>query len=318
MTLQWKVLVSAPYAMNCLPWYRERLGQAGCEMVVAPVRERLEENELIALLPGMDGLICGDDRVSDRVLAAAPQLKVISKWGTGIDSIDQAACRRRGVVLRNTPNAFSEPVADTVLGYMLLFARNLAAMNGDLQAGEWRKPQSYALREWTLGVIGVGNCGKAVVRRAGAFGMRVLGCDPVAPPAAFLRETGLEMTSLEDLLHQADAVTLHVDLNPTSLHLINRRSLGAFRPSAYLVNTSRGPAVEEAALVEALDRQALAGAALDVFEQEPLPSDSRLRHRANVLLAPHNANSSPAAAQRVHESTVAHLLEELQARALPA
>jgi D-3-phosphoglycerate dehydrogenase len=314
---RWKVLITAPYAMNRLDWYRQRLQAAGCEAVVAPVRERLEEEQLLELVAEADGLICGDDRVTDRVLASAPRLKVISKWGTGIDSIDAQACRRRGVALRNTPNAFSEPVADTVLGYLLLFARNLAAMDRDLRAGLWRKPQSHALREWTLGVVGVGNCGRAVVRRAAAFGMRVLGCDPVPPPEDFQRATQVDMTELEPLLRRADAVSLNVDLNPTSFHLMNDRTLGLMKAGAVLINTARGPVVEEAALVRALERGALRGAALDVFEDEPLPAGSRLRAFPEVLLAPHNANSSPAAAERVHESTIANLVEELHAR-LPA
>ncbi|TAK18719.1 MAG: dihydrofolate reductase, partial [Acidobacteria bacterium] len=297
--MKWRVLVSAPYAMSHLDWYRQQLAAAGCEMVVANVRERLSEDELVPLISDVDGLICGDDSVTDRVLAAAPRLKVISKWGTGIDSLDQAAAARRGVAIRNTPNAFSEPVGDTVLGYALLFARQLDRMTADIRAGQWKKPQLVALREWTLGVIGVGNCGKAVVRRAAAFGMRVLGHDPVPVPAEFAAATGIEMVSLPDLLTQAHVVSCNTTLNPTSFHLMNDATIGQMRRGAFLINTSRGPVVEEAALVRALASGQLAGAALDVFEVEPLPASSRLREFPNCHLGPHNANSSPQAAQRV-------------------
>lgn len=312
--MTWRILVSAPYAMPVIDEYRRCLEAAGCEVMVAPVRERLEEDELLPLVADVDGLICGDDRVTERVLDAAKRLKVISKWGTGIDSIDQQAAARRGVAVRNSPNAFSEPVADTVLGYILLFARKLDQMSRDIRGGNWLKPQLVALNECTLGVIGVGNCGKAVVRRATAFGMRVLGHDIVEMPADFVRQAGIEMVSRERLLREADFVTLNTTLNPTSHHLMNREAFRLMKRGAYLINASRGPVVEEAALVEALEQAWIAGAALDVFEVEPLPVDSPLRGRPNCYFAPHNANSSSRAAQRVHENTIRNLIDELQHR----
>jgi len=313
--MRWRVLISAPYAMPVIGWYRAQLETAGCEVVVASVRERLSEDELLPLVGHIDGIICGDDQITERVLAAAPRLKVISKWGTGIDSINLEAAARRGIPVRNTPNAFSEPVADTVMGYILLFARRLDVMNRDIRNGHWRKPQLVSLRETTLGVIGVGNCGKAVVRRAVAFGMRVLGNDIVDMPADFLASTGIQMVSLETLLREADFVSLNQTLNPTSYHLINDETLALMKPTAYLINTSRGPVVDEGALVRALQRKQIAGAALDVFEVEPLPDDSPLRHLENCWLAPHNANSSPLAARRVHENTIHNLLEVLHSQA---
>ena len=310
----WKVLVSAPYVMPIFDSFRARLEAAGCEVVRAPVDERLNEGELLPLVGDVDGIVCGDDCVTDRVLAAAPRLKVISKWGTGIDSIDCEAAALRGVAVRNTPNAFSEPVADTVLGFVLLFARKFDEMNRDMRAGRWEKPQLTSLRERTLGVIGVGNCGEAVVRRAVAFGMRVLGNDRVAKADAFVASTGIEMMSKEQLLAEADFVSLNTDLNPTSFHLMNDDAFGQMMPGGYLINTSRGPVVEEAALVRALQNGHLAGAALDVFELEPLPESSPLRQMDNVWLSPHNANSSPLAAGRVHENTIRNLLDELRLR----
>lgn len=312
--MKWRVLLSAPYAMPHLDWYRSQLASGDCEMVVADVRERLSEEELLPIIGDVDGLICGDDRVTDRVLEAAPRLKVISKWGTGIDSIDQDAARRRGVAVRNTPNAFSEPVADTAMGYTLLFARQLDRMTAEIRAGRWEKPQLLSLREWTMGVVGVGNCGKAVVRRAAAFGMKLLGHDLVDLPADFVAASGMEMVTLPELLGRADVVTLHTSLGPTSHHLMNDQTLALMKPGAFLINTSRGPVVEEAALVRALASGHLGGAALDVFEVEPLPAASPLRTFTNCHFAPHNANSSPAAAQRVHENTLRNLFTELQAR----
>lgn len=311
--MKYRVLVSAPYAMPVIDRYRRELNAADCEVVVAQVRERLSESELLALVADVDGVICGDDEITQRVLAAAPRLKVISKWGTGIDSIDLEAARKRGVAVRNTPNAFSEPVADTAIGYVLMFARRLEEMTNAIRAGRWEKPELVALRERTLGVIGVGDCGKAVVRRAAGFGMHILGNDRAPVAQKFLDSYPVEMVPLDDLLGRADFVTLHTDLNPSSRYLLDDATFSLMKPTAYLVNTARGPVVREAALVRALEERRIAGAALDVFEREPLPADSRLRQFPNVYLAPHNANSSFEAKERVHINTIANLIQVLHA-----
>jgi D-3-phosphoglycerate dehydrogenase len=310
--MTWRILISAPYFLPVIEHYRSQLEAEGLELVVADVRERLSEEELLSLVPAIHGAICGDDSFTERVLQAAPRLKVISKWGTGIDSIDIDAAARLGIRVFNTPDAFTDGVADSTLGYILNFARQLYRMDQDVRSGKWIKPDAVTLRECTLGVIGVGNIGKAVVRRAVAFGMTVLGYDPVPVPEPFRAETVLKLVSMDELLKSSDFVTLHCDLNSTSYHLIDRAQLGSMRPAAYLINTSRGPVVNEQALIEALLNGTIAGAALDVFESEPLPLDSPLRKMNSCLLAPHNANSGLAAKQRVHEATIRNLLTGLK------
>jgi len=310
--MTWRVLVSAPYMVPVIERFRPVFEAHDIEPLVAQVEERLSEAELLDLVGDIDGVIAGDDAFTERVLAAAPRLKVISKWGTGIDSIDSEACKRRGISVRNTPNAFSEPVADTVLGYILAFSRRSFETTGAIQRGEWRKPPAVALNECAVGIIGVGNCGRAVARRVVAFGARVIGCDPLPPPEDFLAATGMEMVTKEALLEQADFVSLNCTLNPTSHHIIAEPELARMKPTAYLINTARGPLVDEAALVRALEAAEIAGAGLDVFEVEPLPKNSRLARMDNVLLSPHNANSSPKAWERVHHSTIKNLIEELE------
>ena len=306
------VLMSAPYLIPFMDRFGPVFVRHGIEVIVAAVRERLEEDQILAYAGQFDGAVCGDDRYTARVLeACSPRLKVISKWGTGIDSIDQAACARLGIDIYRTPNAFSLPVADSVLGYLLAFARRQPWMDRDLKSGAWEKLPSRSLSECTLGVIGVGNCGKAVLRRAHAFGMKLLGNDIVEVAPDFILENHIEMTSLEDLLQRADFVSLNTDLNPTSYHLIDSRTLALMKNSAVLVNTSRGPVVDEQALIAALQNGQIAGAALDVFEVEPLPANSPLKQMDNVLLAPHNANSSPAAWERVHWNTIRNLVAGL-------
>lgn len=310
--MQRRVLITAPYMQPVIDRFRPIFAEHSIELVVPHVDERMEEYDLLPLMAEIDGVICGDDRFTERVLAASPRLKVIAKWGTGIDSIDQVACRQRGIAVRNTPNAFSQPVADTVLGYMLCFARNLPWMDQAMRSGHWGKMPGRALRECTLGVIGVGNVGKAILRRAAAFGITLLGNDVVPIDSDFLAATGTQMVSKEDLLRRADFISLNCDLNPTSYHLLSDNDFAFMKVDAVVINTARGPVIDELALIRALERGVIAGAALDVFEVEPLPQDSPLRRMPQVLLAPHNANSSPEAWEHVHHHTIKNLLEGLE------
>src|SRR4030095_15271242 len=166
-------------------------------------------------------------RVSE---ALSPRLKVISKWGTGIDSIDAEACSRYSICIGRTLNAFTTPVADTVLGYMLAFARRQPWMDKEMKAGKWEKIPGKALSECALGVIGVGNIGKAVTRRARAFGMKVYGADIVDIDHVFVTKTGIEMTDLPSLLSRSDFISVNCDLNQTSHHLINHDTLALVKP----------------------------------------------------------------------------------------
>ncbi len=306
------VLFTAPYMIPFADRFKPVFENYNIQLIVPDVRERMEEADLLKYAGQFDGSVCGDDRYTARVVeACVPRLKVISKWGTGIDSIDVDACSRHGVKIGRTPNAFTTPVADTVLGYMLAFARRQPWMDVHMKRGKWEKIPGVTLSECTLGVIGVGNIGKAVTRRARAFGMKVLGNDIVEIDHVLVTETGIEMTTLEYLLSNSDFVSINCDLNPTSHHLMNADTLALMKPNAVLINTARGPIVEEKALVAALQSKRLAGAALDVFEGEPLPLDSPLLKMDNVLLAPHNSNSSPAAWERVHWNTIKNLVEGL-------
>jgi D-3-phosphoglycerate dehydrogenase len=306
------VLFSAPYMIPFLDRFRPVFEKYGIELIVPEVRERMEEADLLKYADQFDGAICGDDRYTARVLeACVPRLKVISKWGTGIDSIDSAAASRLDVKVGRTPNAFTTPVADTVLGYLLAFVRRLPWMDAAIKRGDWEKIPGRALSECTLGIIGVGTIGKTVTRRARAFGMKVLGTDIIEIDHVFITESGIEMTNLEYLLSNSDFISLNCDLNPTSHHLINSQTLAKMKASAIVINTARGPIVDEPALIRALQSGQIAGAALDVFEFEPLPHDSPLMKMDNVMLAPHNANSSPAAWERVHWNTIRNLLNGL-------
>ncbi|HEX6269511.1 MAG TPA: NAD(P)-dependent oxidoreductase, partial [Anaerolineales bacterium] len=231
--MSYKVLFTAPYMIPVVDRFKPVFDKYSIELIVPVVQERLGEADLLKYAGEFDGTICGDDCYTARVIAAcAPRLRVISKWGTGIDSIDAEACSRYDVKIGRTPNAFTPPVADTVLGYILAFARRQPWMDREMKSGNWEKIPGRSLSECTLGVIGVGNIGRAVVRRAQAFGMQVFGNDIIDIDPVFLADTGLEMTTLESLLASSDFVSINCDLNRTSYHLMNRSTLALMQPHA--------------------------------------------------------------------------------------
>ena len=312
-----KVLITATNLLPVLGQWRPYFEERGAEVVAAKVNERLSETELLPLVTDIAGAVVGDDDWNAKVIAAAPQLKVLSKWGTGIDSIDQAACETAGVAVRNVTNAFTDPVADTAMSYALSLLREVPLTDADMKNGVWYKRPVRCLAECTVGVIGLGNIGQAVVRRMKAAGATVLGNDVRELDSAQLAELGVRLVSKEQLLAEADIISLNCDLNPTSHHLLGAAEFSQLRQGALVINTARGSLIDEPALVAALENGTVGGVGLDVFEDEPLPSDSSLRHLSNVLLAPHNANSSPRAYQAVHQASIDNVFSVLQPAQVP-
>lgn len=303
------VLLTAPYMLPFMKRFTPVFEHYRLKIIMPEVRERLGEKELLQFAGQFDGSICGDDNFSRQVIdQCLPRLKVIAKWGTGIDSIDKEYAEVKGVAVMNTTNAFTLPVADSVMGYILAFARRQPWMDKDVKNGKWEKIPGRSLSECTLGVVGVGNIGKAVLRRARVFGMTLMGNDIAPIPADFVMENKVLMTDLKTLIQRSDFVSLNCTLNPTSYHLINEKSLEWMKGDAVLINTARGPIVDEQALISVLQHKRIAGAAIDVFEVEPLPEESPLKKLENVMLAPHNSNSSPSAWERVHWNTIRNLL----------
>lgn len=303
------VLISAPYILPEITRFQEVFEFFNLEILLPDVHERLSENELMSYAGTFDGTICGDDQYTSKVIdACSPRLKVISKWGTGIDSIDQTAADEKGIFIGNTTNAFTVPVSESVLGYMLAFVRQLPWLDWDVKAGRWEKIIGKTLSECILGVVGVGNIGKAVLRRASAFGMQLIGNDIIDIAPDFLLEHNVQMTPLDDMMARSDFISINCTLNPTSYHLINAERLALCKPDAVVINTARGPVINETDLIQALQSGKIGGAALDVFEVEPLPADSPLRNMPQVMLAPHNSNSSPRFWEDVHWNTIRNLL----------
>jgi glyoxylate reductase len=257
----------------------------------------LPKTELIRRLKGKDGLICHIiSTIDEEVLAAAPGLKVVANVAVGFNNIDVAAARRRGVVVTNTPDVLTETTADFAWALLMAAARRVVEADQFARSGQWTRWQWDLL--WgndvhgkTLGIIGFGRIGRAVARRALGFGMRVLYHDAVRADAAAERELKATYAQPDALLRESDFVTLHTLFIPETRHLINERNLRLMKKTAILVNAARGPIVDEAALVKALKEGWIAGAGLDVFEEEPKIHPGLLG-LPNVVLAPHIASAS--------------------------
>ena len=307
-----KILISAPYMLRDREKIQKLLSPYPLQITWADVKERLEEADLLPIIGDFHGLICGDDRITPRVLDQAKLLKVIVKWGTGIDSINKPEAERRGIPVCRTPNAFTEPVADTTLAYILAFCRKVFENDLVLKNGGWDKPQGIALFERTVGLIGFGDIGVAVAKRLFGFGARVLAYDIVEKDAGLAAQLGVKFVKdKRELFEQSDFISLHCDLNSTSEHILNDEAFIQMPRKPYIINTARGPLIDEPALIDALQSGQVAGAGLDVFEHEPLPVSSPLRKMSNVILASHNSNNSPKCWDRVHENSIRMLLEKL-------
>lgn len=306
-----KVLISAPYFQPVINRFKHEFDKRNLEMVIPTVHERLTEAQLLDIISDIDGVLCGDDAFTVKVLDKAKKLKVISKWGTGIDSLNKVECEKRNIKVCNTPNAFSIPVADTVLAYALNFVRNISSMDQMMKNGIWEKIPGKTLSECVFGIVGFGNIGTQVAKRVQSFGSKIIATDILSISNEKLSEYGVVMTDLDTVLKTSDIISLNTDLNDTSRHLINRNTLSKMKKSAYLINTSRGPVINEEDLVWALQNGVIAGAGLDVFEHEPLPVNSPLRGMKQVSIAPHNSNSSPVAWEKVHLNTMKNLFEVL-------
>jgi glyoxylate reductase len=282
------------------------------EADVPPPREVLLEQ-----VGAVDGLLCLlTDRIDAELIAAAPRLRVISNLAVGYDNIDVAAATARGILVCNTPGVLTETTADLAWALIMAAARRVVEADRYLRAGRWRSwsPQlmlGQDIHGAVLGIVGMGRIGQAVARRARGFGMTILYADP-EPRPEIEQETGARRVSLETLLRESDFVTLHTPLTEETRHLIGAAQLRAMKRTAVLVNTARGPIVDEEALAEALREGRIFGAALDVFAEEPIRPDSPLLGLENVVLLPHIGSASVATRRRMATMAAENLIAGLK------
>ena len=287
----------------------DRLREAGHDVRVWPGELPPTPGELRALAAGAEGLLCLlTDRVDDKLLDAAPSLRVVSNYAVGSDNIDVAACAARGIAVGITPDVLTDSTADLTLALILAAARNLVSAAADVREGRWRtwEPRGWLgleLRGARLALVGPGRIGTAVAERARAFGLEV---EPVGRDA-----------DLHAALARADVVSLHLPLTDATHHLVDAAALAVMKPTAILVNTSRGAVVDQAALVAALHERRIAGAALDVTDPEPPPPGDPLLQAPNVLVVPHIASATRTTRARMADMAVENLLAGLDGRPLP-
>jgi glyoxylate reductase len=273
---------------------------------------------------GCDGILTLlTDRVDDELLdAAGPGLRVVSNYAVGYDNVDVAACVRRGVAVGNTPGVLTETTADLAWALLMAAARRLPEGDRYVRAGQWRTWGPMLLlgpdvHGATVGIVGFGRIGQAVARRAKGFGMEILYHDLTRLPESVTRPLGATYASLEDLLARSDFVSLHVNLSEETRHLININTLAAMKPTAILVNTSRGGVVDQIALADALRDGTIWAAALDVTDPEPIPVDDPLIGLDNCLIVPHIASASRATRGKMAAMAAANLLAGVRGEPLP-
>ena len=268
-----------------------------CTVSVHHPEKSVTEDDLISLIRGVDGIITGSHPYTRRVISAADKLKIISRTGAGFDTIDLEAATERGIIVTTTPDANSESVAELAMGLMLSVARCIPQGDRKIRRGDWSPHIGVELYQKTLGIVGLGKIGKRLAKRAHGFDMTILAYD-LYQDEAFAAEYGVTYLPLDELLARADFVSIHSPLSPETSGLIGEPELKLMKPTAYLVNTARGPIVDEAGLIKALGAGWIAGAGLDVFSQEP-PTNNPLLSIENVVLGPHVAASTEEALYRM-------------------
>ena len=264
------------------------LKRAEFDLVYPANQLQMLEGDVLSQMVGISASLAGSEPYTRKVFEALPELKIVARAGVGWDAVDVQAATDHGVVVCIAPGTNQEAVAEHTFLLILALAKNLMAQHQPIKDGKWPRKANLPLRGRVLGLVGLGRIGKTVALRGLAFGMKIVAYEPY-PDLAFIEKHGIKLTTLEDVLKQGDYVSLHLPLSPESKHLINRKSLALMKPTAFLVNTARGAIVDEPALHEALKEKKLAGAGLDVFDEEPPGAANPLLHLDNVVLTAHTA-----------------------------
>ncbi|WP_409048387.1 phosphoglycerate dehydrogenase [Microbacterium sp. HA-8] len=285
------------------------------ELVFNDTGRPMTEHELIEALPGVDAVVAGLDDYTAAVLRSADALRVISRYGVGVNNIDLAVAAERGVVVTRTPGANALAVAELAIGLTFSAARSIPRLDAGVRAGDWVRGDGLELTGRTFGVIGFGAIGRLVAERARGIGMRVVAYDPMLPDAVF-EGAGVERADLDDLCRASDVVSAHVPLLDSTRHLLDARRLALLRPDAIVINTARGGLLDEAAALAALESGHLHAVAIDVYETEP-PSASVLVGHPRVISTPHSGAHTREAIVRTATQAVADVLAVLRGQATP-
>jgi len=279
---------------------------------LTPQGKKLSEDELVECGSDVDAMIVGIEKITDRVIQGGKKLKVVAKHGAGVDNIDMAAATLRKIVVTSAPGANSDAVADLTIGFFLALARKIPFADRSVKGGAWPRIVGGQVNQKTLGIIGFGQIGKKVARRALGFDMNVLVYD-VYKDEEFAKKYGINYLSLDALLTQADFISIHVPLTPGTRNLIGPREFGLMKKDVCLVNIARGGVVDESALYDALKNDEIGGAALDVFSQEP-PDKNPLLELDNLIATPHMGGYTQEALNETGMICVRNIIDALEGK----
>lgn len=291
---------------------RKLLEEQGYEIRLNSTGKTLAEEQMRELCADVDGVIVGIDPVTEPVLENAVKLKAISKYGAGLDNINLEAAARLGIKVERAAGTNAVSVAELAIGMFFALARNITALSNSTKSGGWDRVRGVELSGKTAGILGMGCIGREAARMASGIGMKVIAYDPYAKPdKEYMSKYGIEMKGLEEVIREADFLTLHLPLTEETRHIINKAALEKMKPSAYIVNTSRGELVDEEELYEALAAGVVAGAAEDVFSKEP-PGGHRLLSLDNFILTSHVGAYTVEANEKMALKSAMNLIEILE------
>ncbi|MFD2936752.1 phosphoglycerate dehydrogenase [Spirosoma flavum] len=308
-----KVLITCPPMLGQLAEFLPIFEEAGIDVIAPNVIQVLSEEELIDLVPTVDGWIIGDDPATERVFKAgkAGKLKAAVKWGIGVDNVDFKACKALGIPIINTPMMFGAEVATIAVSYVLGLARQTYYIDREVRAGNWVKPAGMSLAGHTVALVGFGDIGKATARFLKAFDMHINVYDPFAKHTE-ADEKAYQFLNFPEELETADFVVTTCALTPGTKHMINAETIQRMKDGVRIVNVSRGPIIDEAALVAALKSGKVHSAGLDVFEEEPLPIDSELRTFDRCIFGTHNGSNTIQGVRRASHQAIRTMFEFLE------
>ena len=305
------VAVTCTHLIRDIDDYRAAFADAGLDLVLPDIPgQELAGAELVAAMAGIAGVIAGDDQFTSDVMAQLPELKVISKWGIGLDGIDLPNAADRGIIVTNTPGMFGNEVAEQGLAYLLALVRGIVDVDREVRAGGWPKPVGRSVGSLSATVLGLGDIGRTLVAKLQALGVTVSGSDPSPEAAAWGEQNSVTIGDAAELASDVDVLMIAAPLNDATRGMVDAAFIAGMRPGSWLINVGRGPIVVGSAVADAIESGHLAGAALDVFEVEPL-ADERLRTLPNLILGSHNASNTFEACHRTHEQAIANLIDNL-------
>jgi len=306
-----RILVTCPPMLGMKDHFLPILKGYGVEAHCPNVVQTMSEAELIELVPQYDGWIIGDDPATAKVFEAANKgrLKAAVKWGIGVDNVDFSACERLGIPIINTPNMFGAEVADIALGYVIALARETFFIDRAIRDGDWPKNRGISLSGRKVGIIGQGDIGYNSATRLSACGMDVIAWDPGVDKT---KESYISMAKWPDRIGECDFLVFTCSLNDSNRHMLNKETLNMCKDGVRVVNVARGPLIKEVDLCDALNSGKVHSAALDVFEDEPLPMDSLLRDMPLCVFGSHNGSNTSDAVMKTNERAIKLLMEFLK------